>query len=267
MSAYFEPNCLIYDKFNAATRASPLNLYSIDKLKSLSKNDFILPNERTPAFSSPHDNLDFHSRFESGNLSAVAHTDGLYCLLLHNDLNTTGYTNWFYFAVTSRLPVRGRLAIMNYGKAGWPLNLFPGVCVWTGEGGWRRHGLNVQCEANSVLFPRSQDYSNFNTLYFEYEFREAQTVYFAYNPPYTYTDLLGQLDAIDERKLTYFHRKLAGTTLIGNRLEMLTVTNFERLRLREELPVIVLLARTHAGETVSSWIMHHFIHFLVGDSE
>ena len=32
-----------------------------------------------------------------------------------------------------------------------------------------------------------------------------------------------------------------------------------------DYPVIVILARTHAGETVSSWIMHHFIQFLISD--
>jgi hypothetical protein len=68
---------------------------------------------------------------------------------------------------------------------------------------------------------------------------------------------LAQLDSIEEKKLGFFHRKLAGTSLMGNRLELITITNFEKLRKSEsDLPVIVLLARTHAGETSSSWIMH-----------
>ena len=32
-----------------------------------------------------------------------------------------------------------------------------------------------------------------------------------------------------------------------------------------EYPVVVVIARTHAGETVSSWVMHHFIQFLISD--
>jgi len=51
-------------------------------------------------------------------------------------------------------------------------------------------------------------------------------VFFAYTPPYTYTDLLHQLDSIEEKKLGFFHRKLAGTSLMGNRLELITITNF-----------------------------------------
>jgi hypothetical protein len=35
---------------------------------------------------------------------------------------------------------------MNYGKAGWPQNSFPGICVWTeGENRWTRFSANVQC--------------------------------------------------------------------------------------------------------------------------
>lgn len=91
-------------------------------------------------------------------------------------------------------------------------------------------------------------------------------MYFAYNPPYSYTNLLQLLDSIEERKLTYFHRKLVGTSLVGNRLEMITITNFEKMRHGiDAQPVIVMLARTHAGETVSSWIMHFIIVFLISD--
>ena len=92
-------------------------------------------------------------------------------------------------------------------------------------------------------------------------------VFFAYNPPYTYTDLLKTLDAIEEQKRSHFHRKLAGTSLVGNRLEMLTITNFASLRrVDSDIPVVVIMARTHAGETVSSWIIHFLIKFLVSDS-
>ena len=55
---------------------------------------------------------------------------GIYCLLLNNDINTIGYTNWFYFSVTSSLARRLRFAIMNFGKAGRPMNAFPGISIW-----------------------------------------------------------------------------------------------------------------------------------------
>jgi len=49
---------------------------------------------------------------------------------------------------------------------------------------------------------------------------------------------------------------LAGTSLAGNRLEMLTIANFNLLNSGLDLPVVVIMARSHPGETVSSWIMH-----------
>lgn len=49
---------------------------------------------------------------------------------------------------------------------------------------------------------------------------------------------------------------------------MLTVGNFEKHKLApssQDVPVIVLLARSHAGETVSSWLLHFFLLFLLSD--
>ena len=50
---------------------------------------------------------------------------------------------------------------------------------------------------------------------------------------------------------------------------MLTIGNFEKHKQAHnpqlDIPVIVLLARSHPGETVSSWILHYLIMFLVSD--
>lgn len=56
---------------------------------------------------------------------------------------------------------------MNYGKAGWPQNSFPGICAWVeGENRWIRFSTNVQCESNSNLYSKCEEYEKFNTLYF-----------------------------------------------------------------------------------------------------
>lgn len=45
--------------------------------------------------------LQFDSRFESGNLYSVySRTENVYDLIIQNDINTKGYTQWFYFRVT-----------------------------------------------------------------------------------------------------------------------------------------------------------------------
>lgn len=60
-------------------------------------------NSVTPYYklTSPSDpTLIFESRFESGNLfSALKVSDEEYNLLLSNDVNTSGHTQWFFFRV------------------------------------------------------------------------------------------------------------------------------------------------------------------------
>ena len=42
----------------------------------------------------------FESRFESGNLNlAIKVSDSEYNLILQNDINTNGHTQWFFFKV------------------------------------------------------------------------------------------------------------------------------------------------------------------------
>lgn len=46
------------------------------------------------------DTLIFESRFESGNLATVVRVScNEYNLMLQNDVNTKGHTQWFYFKV------------------------------------------------------------------------------------------------------------------------------------------------------------------------
>ena len=110
-------------------------------------------------------------------MCVASEIDGLNCLLLHNDVNTTGYTNWFYFSVVARRVGKGRFAIMNYGKAGWPMNTFPGICLWSElSQRWERRVCNATCEGNRNLYARNADFDNFNTLYFEYDFQLEEKV-------------------------------------------------------------------------------------------
>jgi hypothetical protein len=91
-------------------------------------------------------------------------------------------------------------------------------------------------------------------------------VYFSYNIPYTCSDLCRFLDQLEEGCKPILKRRLAGISLVGNRLEFLTVTNFSLVGgARESLPAIVVLARAHPGETVSSWVMHEFLRFITSE--
>jgi hypothetical protein len=109
--------------------------------------------------------------------------DNLFCLLLHNDVNTTGYTNWFYFSAKNQTEKtrKERFAIMNYGKAGWPLNAYPGICVWSDQKKhWERRSCEINCEANQKIYSYCKDYENFNTLSFELELQPQEKVSIAF---------------------------------------------------------------------------------------
>jgi hypothetical protein len=69
--------------------------------KEINKNQQSSSTYYTP--KSPADQtLVFESRFESGNLSmAVKVSDTEYNLLLQNDINTEGHTQWFFFRMTN----------------------------------------------------------------------------------------------------------------------------------------------------------------------
>ena len=93
-------------------------------------------------------------------------------------------------------------------------------------------------------------------------------MYFAYNKPYTYTMLNEYLDAAekDAFKQNVLARKQLCRTLAGNRLELLTITNPSQNK--EEIYArkgVVLTARIHPGETVSSWVMQGCLDFLLSD--
>lgn len=86
---------------------------------------------------------------------------------------------------------------MNYGKAGWAFGMGTGVCYREGDGQWKRGGENVFCQSNAKIFADNDPYRGFNTLSFEFEFKTYEKVYFSYNIPYSYTDLLTTLDEIE----------------------------------------------------------------------
>lgn len=124
----------------------------------------------TGSFCTQDGDLQFDSRFESGNLSMASQILDVYYLLLHHDVNTSGYTNWFYFNVKNKKKGTKRFAILNYGKAGLVHNHGVKICVHD-KNGWKRGGTNILCYPNLNLFEKGK-YLKFNTLYFEYQFEE-----------------------------------------------------------------------------------------------
>ena len=100
---------------------------------------------------------------------------------------------------------------------------------------------------------------------------ENSTVYFAFCYPYSYTDLLRDLDALENRFAAkegniYFGRELLCHSLDQRRVDLLTVTRNGDEKRRDK-PVIFISARVHPGETPSSFVLKGFLEFILKEDD
>lgn len=216
--------------------------------------------------------LVFESRFECGNLSMASKvSDSEYNLLLQNDVNSKGHTQWFFFKVTNTTKdLRVKFNILNLVKGASLYNQGMQIAIHSQAGllsegqGWFRGGDEISYFPNN--YRRENVFSKtYFTMTFSYTFLESHdTVYFAYSVPYTYTQLNEFLKAIeaDPLRSQFVTRKTMCRTLAGNKCEYLTITNPGSIEEIETRRGIVVSARVHPGETVGSWMMHGLINFL-----
>ncbi|XP_076238099.1 cytosolic carboxypeptidase 2 [Calliopsis andreniformis] len=219
--------------------------------------------------------LQFESRFESGNLCKVVKiTDTYYQLYLRKDLYTQRHTQWYYFRISNtKSRTTYRLSIVNFCKEESLYNdglrplLYSTEDAKKGAVGWRRCGDNIAYYKNDSSNDEEKEKY---TLTFNVSFpHDRDIVYLAHCYPYTYTDLqeyLGKLVA-DPVKTRFTKLRLLCRTLSGNGVYYLTITAptyDEEVRRKRG---VVITARVHPGETPSSWTMKGIIDFLTGESD
>ena len=220
----------------------------------------------------------FESRFETGNLDiAVKLSDSEYQLLLQVDINTNGHTQWFYFSIGNiRKSNSVKFNIMNFIKPNSLFNEGMKVLLYSetenkrSGRGWFRGGRDISYFCNGYQRPNKTEkffYTLSFTLDFEYD---DDTVHLAYAYPYTYSDLLHDLDEIesDYNKSMFVSRQPLCRTLAGNRCDYLTISARSQPRNKNKSALIkkgvVLSGRVHPGETNGSWMMKGAIDFLTG---
>jgi len=247
-----------------------------------------------------NDSLVFDSHFESGNLhsafrvqnNAQTSKSQVYDLYLHNDVNTTGHTQWFYFSVSNcKAGQDVTFVIRNFSKPdslygdgmrpllysvrscrGWE-RCGTSICYFSGNQNSSRHYINSDRKdgLESVDTKKKLVVTNPYIMCFTHIFEFSGDVcYFAYCQPYTYTDLQRYLDkaSLDVNTSKRFRRNVLCKTNAGNNCDLLTIT--APAKSAEEITkrvTVVLTSRVHPGESNSSWIMQGILDVLLGNSK
>ncbi|KAM3140512.1 hypothetical protein pb186bvf_007324 [Paramecium bursaria] len=176
-----------------------------------------------------HNESIFDSQFPSGNLLYVYELGNHeYDLLISDDTNTNGYNQWFYFYV--RAPCKIKVNIINLTKKYEQLNKF-GIYVKR-DRIWEIKYVQQSISSFSKL-KYDQKYQQLFKLSFELEQGDQ---YVALTIPYTLQHL----------EITYNPKNFT-TTYKDNQVKYLEYG-------RHFVDVIIIMARQHPGETVSSHV-------------
>lgn len=245
----------------------------------------------------PSDSLRFESRFESGNLKrAIRRQEREYLLLLQEDRETKGHTQWYFFSVKCCKMGIYRFNIANLYKERslYMEGMQPAVRSVKRGNGWERGGTDIEYAENSLQFPNRPNRKSYS-LSFTYEFLyEDDTVYFAHAVPYTYTDLNAWLRDIQRNYGDKARVDPLCQTIAGNLCEIVTITQAistyksfaseavewnmtassrKQLRSRADYdPIhckkkgIVLTARVHPGESAGSYMVKGAVDYLLSSA-
>ena len=192
-----------------------------------------------------------------------------YELFLHNDTNTSGYTQWFFFRVSN--VKKGKtlnLNIMNFLRK--TTKYCNGLKIWVysrknseiNKIGWHHTTEEVKYSRNFLYKLNKGKKEYCYTLSFNYTLKfDNDEVFFANCIPFTYTDLNRDLNLYTKNEndiYTFFNRKKLCSTIIGNEVEFFSINNssmkypFVTSNLNDKKGV-VLFGRQHPSETVGSW--------------
>lgn len=201
-------------------------------------------------------------------------------MILQNDVNSKGHTQWYYFRVQNvRQGMKVKFNMLNMIKSKSLYNEGMKVIIYSEKKneingkGWFRGGSDIAYFQNHYRKDQKLGYVRYyNTFTFTYTFEhDNDTVYFAYSQPYTYQNLSDDLAEIMQRKLDYVTRNTLCRTLAGNKCDFLTITSrqqsnsYDKKKILEKKGVVIS-ARVHPGESNASWMMKGLIDFLLGDS-
>ena len=170
----------------------------LEMIKRKNSNSSSQQQQQHNSSSSNNNDLQFESRFESGNLRRALKIDDFeYDLILCPDVNTDKHFQWFYFQVSNtNKDAAYTFNVVNYEKANSQFNfgmqplMFSVKEAVSGRPFWTRVGKDIIYFKNH--FAKSiKEGDNHLTASFAFKFPHDNDIcYFAYHFPYTYTTLM-----------------------------------------------------------------------------
>ena len=278
-----------------------LNQINDSTKKSINKNNFYDKTGQLDSFGTISENIvNFESNFECGNLQFVylinnqdlnndesndniSKENNNYQLFLQNDTNTKGHSQWFFFKITKgNKGQKIKLNIMNFQRK--KTKYSQGIKIWYFSQkkkeekriGWHHTKEEVTYSQNFLYNYIKGKRNYYYTLSFEYTFEyNNDEVYFANCIPFTYSDLINDLNGYtikENEKYNFFDRKKLCSTITGNDVDYFIINNDTDILNHDKDNTknkkgIVLFARQHPGETVSSWVLKGAYEFLMGFNE
>jgi hypothetical protein len=202
--------------------------------------------------------IHFDSNFESGNLLSADRDmsrDACYHLMMQNDVNTYGCTQWFFFKCSNRCSGRATFYVNNFYKCESLYQRGMKVLVLSRKKyerervGWVRGGEEIGYFKNSITeLKQGGGLKEFYSLKFVYHFAyDNDEVYFAYSYPYTYSrlnSLLMEKSVLLANTAIYNCRTLCRTAA-ENKIFLVTITN--SFIPKSKKSSIFITSRVHPG--------------------
>ena len=192
---------IVYSKFPIIGKTISLsNIININKINVEQAVKYNI-NEKLPdncfGISKFQSQIEFESRFESGNLHSVFMIEeNNYQLILQNDTNTNGYNQWFFFRIKNTEITTIKLNIINMSSKyslfneGMKIAVYSEIRAKSEKIGWTRECDKILHYKNGLYRFVGDNRKNYASLTFNYTFKyDNDTVYIAMNVPFTYTKL------------------------------------------------------------------------------